>query len=87
MLPIRREKHMPCCKKREGKALQTTIKLAVAADLVMMFTQISLSPLDAVTFSVVVVVSRLAGKPALKVTATFGIPLMSPALTGKVTGW
>jgi hypothetical protein len=53
----------------------------------MICTQMSLSPFEAVTFSVVFVVSRLAGKPALKVTSTFGTPLMSPALIGKVTGW
>jgi len=58
-----------------------------AAAFVMICRQMSLSPFEAVTFSVVVVVSKLAGKPALKVTATLGTPLMSPALIGKATGW
>jgi hypothetical protein len=59
---------------------------ASVADFVIICTQMSLSPLEAVTFSVVVVFSRLAGNPALKVTETLGIPLTSPALIGKVTG-
>jgi hypothetical protein len=70
-----------------GKAGAMEPETDCAAAFVMICTQISLSPLEAVTFSVVVVVSKLAGKPALKVTATLGTPLMSPALIGKATGW
>merc|ERR1712232_1064954 len=85
MLPIRKGEHVPARQKKMNTS--NHIKLDVAADLVMICTQISLSPFDAVTFNVVVVVSRLAGKPAFKVTATLGTPLMSPALIGKLTGW
>merc|ERR1712146_309615 len=78
-------KHVPTRKKKMNTSNHNQI--GCSSRLSHDRTQISLSPFDAVTFNVVVVVSRLAGKPAFKVTATLGTPLMSPALIGKVTGW
>jgi len=49
-----------------GKAGAMEPETDCAAAFVMICTQISLSPLEAVTFSVVVVVSKLAGKPVSK---------------------